>query len=43
MTIHAYLEENILLLTASPIVEHFQIVTRRRLKAMGILESELSS
>ena len=29
MTIHDYLEEDILILTASSIVEHFQIVKRR--------------
>lgn len=37
MTIHGYLEENILLLTASPIVEHFQIVKRRETESDGYL------
>lgn len=37
MTIHDYLEENILLLTASPIVEHFQIITRRETESDGYL------
>ena len=37
MTIHDYLEENILLLTVSPIVEHFQIVTRRETESDGYL------
>lgn len=37
MTIHDYLEENILLLTASPIVEHFQIVKRRETESDGYL------
>lgn len=37
MTIHEYLEESILLLTASPVVEHFQIVTRRETETDGYL------
>ena len=37
MTIHDYLEEDILILTASPIVEHFQIVKRRETESDGYL------
>lgn len=37
MTIHEYLEECILLLTVSPIVEHFQVVKRREIETDGYL------
>lgn len=37
MTIHEYLEQNLLLLTVSPIIEHFQLITRRELEAEGYL------
>jgi hypothetical protein len=37
LIIHDFLEENILLLTASPVVEHFRIVTRRETESDGYL------
>lgn len=37
MTIHEYLEECILLLTISPIVDHFQVVKRREMETDGYL------
>ena len=39
MIIHEYLEENILLLTVSPIVEHFQLITRKEMTADGYLRT----
>jgi len=37
LTIREYMEENILLLTTSPIVEHFQLDTRREMETDGYL------
>ena len=37
MNIHHYFEESILLLTVSPIVEHFKILSRREMESDGYL------
>jgi len=37
LAIREYLEENILLLTVSSVIEHFQIVTRREMEIDGYL------
>lgn len=37
MTIHEYLEENILLLSVSPIVDNFRLITKRDMEVDGYL------